>query len=272
MTLPTGIEKATAPHPDADVASIRRIAHAIGRALDARCVILFGSRARRDHRADSDVDLAIVAAESELTAQQRADLRESARAAALSAAPSHAKLIDVIVWTEAEYRTKKRSINHVAGRAWREGLVLYGAHETLPGEEIVSELDNARELMRMCERQLRGINNMHDETLFAEELFGFHAQRGTELALKAWITLLGQRYERTHNVADLLTILADYGVGEAQPFAHLSTLTPYSVKYVYKEIENPTMDRHYVASEVNALAELVASLIRQAETVDDAGE
>ncbi len=273
MTLPTGIEKATAPQPDADVASIRRIAHAIGRALDARCVVLYGSRARGDHRADSDIDLAIVAAEGALTAQQRADLRECARAAALSAAGQSGQHIDVIVWTEAEYRTKKRSINHVAGRAWREGLVLYGAHQTLPGEEIVSELDNARELMRMARGQIRALSAMaYDHETFIENIFGFHAQRGAELAFKAWITLLGQRYERTHNVADLLAILADNGVSEAQPFTHLATLTPYAVKYVYEEIENPTMDRHYVASEVNALADLVASMIRQAETADDPGE
>lgn len=273
MTLPTETEKAIASRPDADLASIRQIADAVGRALDARCVVLYGSRARGDHRPDSDVDLAIVAAESDLTAQQRFDLRESARAAALSATPSHIKHIDVIVWTEAEYRTKKRSINHVAGRAWREGLVLYGAHETLPGEEIVSELDNARELMRMARGQIRALFAMaYDDETFIENIFGFHAQRGAELAFKAWITLLGQRYERTHNVADLLSILASNGVAEAQPYAHLATLTPYAVKYVYEEIENPTMDRHYVANEVNALADLVASLLEQAETAGDAGE
>ena len=273
MTLPTQTNTAIAARPDADMASVRRMALAMGSALDARCVILFGSRARGDHRSDSDIDLAIVAAEAELTAQQRADLRECARAAALSAAGLSGQHIDVIVWTEAEYRTKKRSINHVAGRAWREGLVLYGAHQTLPGEEIVSELDNARELMRMAGGQIRALWAMaYDDETFIENIFGFHAQHGAELAFKAWITLLGQRYERTHNVADLLAILADNGVSEAQPFTHLATLTPYAVKYVYEEIENPTMDRHYVASEVNALADLVASLLQQAETADCAGE
>ena len=270
MTLSTGIQKAIAPPTDGSLAPIRQIADAIGSALAARCVVLYGSRARGDHRQDSDIDLAIVAAEIELTTQQRSDLRDRARAAALSVASGNR--IDVIVWTEDEYRTKKRSINHVAGRAWREGLILYGDHETLPGEEAMSELENARELMRMCQGQVRGINNMRDETVFAEEIFGFNAQRGAELAFKAWITLLGQRYERTHDVADLLAILADNGIREVQPFAHLATLTPYAVKYVYEEIENPTMDRQYVASEVNALADLVTSLLHQAETDEESGK
>ena len=273
MTLPTQTKDATAAAPNADVASLRRIARAAGSALGARCVILFGSRARGDHRIDSDVDLAIIAAEAELTPQQRSDLRERARAAALAVAVELTDRIDVIVWTDSEYRAKKRSINHVAGRAWREGVALYGAHETLPGEEMVSELDNARELMRMCQGQTRALLVMaFDDETFNENIFGFHAQRGAELAFKAWITLLGQRYERTHNVTDLLAILASNGVGEAQPFAHLSTLTPYAVKYVYEEIENPTMDRHFVASEVNALAELVTSLLHQAESAEAAGK
>ena len=268
MTFPTGTETTIAILPDAD--AVRRSASAAGSAIDARCVILFGSRARGDHRHDSDIDLAIVAAETELDAQQRHDLRDRARAAALSAAAELTKHVDVIVWTDAEYRIKKRSINHVAGRAWREGVVLYGVHETLPGEEIVSELDNARELMRMARGQIRAVSAMAfaDET-FVENIFGFHAQRGAELAFKAWITLLGQRYERTHNVADLLAILASDGVSEAQPFAHLATLTPYAVKYVYEEIENPTMDRQFIANEVNALADLVESMLHRTETADD---
>lgn len=272
MTIPVGTEQAPAKQRNAAPAEVRRIAHAAGSSVDARCVILFGSRARGDHRPDSDIDLAIVAAETELEAQQRHDLRELARAAAVSAAGQSFKHIDVIVWTEAEYRAKKRSINHVAGRAWREGVVLYGAHETLPEEEIVSELDNARELMRMARGQTRALSAMaFDDETFSENIFGFHAQRGAELAFKAWITLLGQRYERTHNVADLLAILASNGVGEAQPFTHLASLTPYAVKYVYEEIENPTMDRQFVASEVNALADLVESVLHQAAQADDIG-
>ena len=33
-------------------------------------------------------------------------------------------------------------------------------------------------------------------------------------------------------------------------------------QYVYEEIENPTMDRHYVANEVKALAERVAFFLQ----------
>lgn len=263
--MTTSIELATPSASVADAELVREIAGAVGSELAARCVILFGSRARDDHRADSDVDLAVIVHQDDLDPQQRHDLREHAHSTADNVADGHFRRIDIIIWTESEFRTQKRSINHVAGRAWREGQIVYGTHETLPGEEIVSELDNANELMRMCQKQTLGIDNMLDETIFSEELFGFHAQRGTELALKAWVTVIGERYERTHSITDLVVILNDAGVTDVRPYTHLATLTPYAVKYVYREIENPTMDRQYIAGEVNALADLVESLIRQAE-------
>ena len=266
MTTPTGIEIFETAEAVADADPTRRVAGAIGDALHARCVILFGSRARGDHQVCSDVDIAIVAKQAELNAQERHDLRQQALAVAESVADRQFPHVDVIVWTEEEFRTKKRSINHVAGRAWREGKILYGLHETLSGEEVVSELDNARELMRMCQGQVRALFAMAlNDDVFIENIFGFHAQRGAELALKAWISLIGERYERTHNVADLVAILNDAGVTDVQPYEHLATLTPYAVKYVYEEIENPTMDRQYISQEINALADLVESLLKRAE-------
>ena len=263
---PVSVDSAAQSAPFADAEIVQNIAGAVGSELGARCVILFGSRARGDHRANSDVDLAVIVHQEDLDAQQRHDLRENAHSAAAAIADGRFRRIDVVIWTDAEFRTKKRSINHVTGRAWREGKILYGTHETLPGEEIVSELDNANELMRMCRGQVRALFAMAlEDDVFIENIFGFHAQRGTELALKAWVSLVGEGYERTHNVAELVTILDNVGVTEVRQYAHLASLTPYAVEYVYKEIENPTMDRQYIAGEVNGLAERVESLIRQAE-------
>ena len=266
MTIPAGIELFETAGAVADAEPTRCLAGAIGDALHARCVILFGSRARGDHRVSSDVDIAIVAKPAELNAQERHDLRQQALGVAESVADGPFPHVDVIIWTDQEFRTKKRSVNHVAGRAWREGKILYGSHEALPGEEVASELDNARELMRMCQGQVRALFAMAlNDDVFIENIFGFHAQRGAELALKAWISLIGERYERTHNVADLVAILNDAGVADVQPYERLATLTPYAVKYVYEEIENPTMDRRYISQEVNALAHLVESLLKRAE-------
>ena len=254
-----------------DAGPIAEMARRIGAALPAACVILFGSRARGDCHPRSDVDLAVIVGPGELNKEQRYELRQRALRHAETAAAGRYRHIDIIVWTDDEFRVKKRSRNHVAGRAWREGIILYGSHRNLPGEDIVSELDNARLLMRQCREQLQGVNNMLDDEIFPEGIFGFHAQRAAELALKAWVGIAGQRYERTHHVAELVATLNAAGVAEVNRYSHLSSLTPYAVKYIYEGIENPTMDRTYIAAEVNGLADLVAELLHQAEQADNSG-
>ena len=123
------------PQSQADTAAvIQAVSNAVGEALSACCVILFGSRARGDHSEWSDVDLAVISGGAALDPKQRRDVVDAAIESVRSTANVQFPRIDVIVWTEEEYRLKKRSINHVAGRAWREGRILYGAHEDRPGE------------------------------------------------------------------------------------------------------------------------------------------
>ena len=59
--------------------AIRAIGKAVGESLDAQCVLLFGSRARGDHKAHSDVDLAVimVASYAILAPQERIDLENA---------------------------------------------------------------------------------------------------------------------------------------------------------------------------------------------------
>ena len=251
--------------PVTDAGVIQAVALAVGEAHSACCVILFGSRARGDHHAASDVDLAMVLSVAALEPQKRRDVNSAATELARSVAGDRFRKFDVTVWTEAEYRAKKRSINHVAGRVWREGIVLYGAHETHPGEELVSELDNTAELLMQCRRQMRGMERFMDPEA-DEENFGFHAQRAVELALKAWVSLVGQRYERTHEIHDLITTLTNAGVAEAGPYAHLASLTPYAVKYIYQPVPDPTMDRPLVLDQILELAERIEALLQQQES------
>ena len=257
------IDDMTTPAQQAptDAELIQAAASAVGEGLSARCVILFGSRARDDHHETSDVDLAVIFDIDGFEPEQRSGINKTAAQLAHSAANGRFRRIDVLSWTEAEYRAKKRSVNHVAGRAWREGRILYGGHETYPGEEVVSELDNVREALRQCRRQLRGMAALVGPEA-DEENFGFHAQRAVELALKAWVSLAGQRYERTHSIDDLITTLTNAGATEAQAYTHLASVSPYAGKYFYEDVPEPVMDRVLVSRQVDELVEHVETLLR----------
>jgi predicted nucleotidyltransferase len=84
-------------------------------------VILFGSRARGEAQADSDFDLLIV--ETEPFGRTRSRLLEIARLErALGALPI---ALDILVYSRDEAERFRHSLNHVVGRAFREGAVLY---------------------------------------------------------------------------------------------------------------------------------------------------
>ena len=85
-------------------------------------IILFGSRARGDAGADSDVDLLII--EREPFGLGRSRIREAARLyQALGDMPVSK---DLLLYTRAEAERWRGSLNHVVARAFREGRVLYG--------------------------------------------------------------------------------------------------------------------------------------------------
>jgi len=89
--------------------------------VDPEQVILFGSRARGDHRDDSDVDLIVV--EAEPFGPQRRRHPEMVRLYR-ALAPFHVAA-DVLVYSTDDVDYWRDSLNHVLARALREGTVLY---------------------------------------------------------------------------------------------------------------------------------------------------
>jgi HEPN domain-containing protein len=71
----------------------------------------------------------------------------------------------------------------------------------------MKETDLARQLLLSAERDLKALRNMIDPEVFADEVFGFHAQQTAEKSLKAWIALLGGEYPFVHDLDALLTKL-----------------------------------------------------------------
>ena len=89
--------------------------------VDPEQIVLFGSRARGDARAGSDVDLAVV--ESEPFGQERSKRLEAARLYRTLSGFLVSKYILEYSRDEVDYW--RDSFNHVLARALREGRVLY---------------------------------------------------------------------------------------------------------------------------------------------------
>ena len=84
-------------------------------------IILFGSRARGEERADSDVDLLVI--ESEPFGPSRSRFHEIATLErAIGTIPL---ATDILVYSVAEVERLKQSANHIVAHALREGKVLH---------------------------------------------------------------------------------------------------------------------------------------------------
>jgi predicted nucleotidyltransferase len=101
---------------------LRQMVSTIVSEVAPETIILFGSRARGDARPDSDVDLLVV--ESEPFSPQRSRRKEAARL--YMALRGLAVSKDLLLYSREEFDRWKNSLNHIVGRAHREGRVLHG--------------------------------------------------------------------------------------------------------------------------------------------------
>ena len=88
-------------------------------ALTPKAIILFGSRARGEARADSDVDLLVVWRDENPPAFRAAEVRRGIGRQSLP--------MDVAVVTPREFDSLRARRAHIVGIAAREGIFVHGA-------------------------------------------------------------------------------------------------------------------------------------------------
>ncbi|MBK7764952.1 MAG: HEPN domain-containing protein [Sulfuritalea sp.] len=83
----------------------------------------------------------------------------------------------------------------------------------------MSALDHARGLLLMARKDFDAMRGMIGNPLFADEVFGFHAQQAIEKALKAWLAARSIDFPLTHDISRLLGLLEQAGV-DVSLFGH----------------------------------------------------
>lgn len=122
--------------------------------------------------------------------------------------------------------------------------------------------EEAQLWLAMADKDLRAIRGMLDADVFAEEVFGFHAQQAAEKALKAWLAWLGIEFPRTHDLSLLLNLLAGQNA-QVEPFLDLIEYNPYAVQWRYEAYngdEEESLDRPDTITRVAHVIEHVKAL------------
>ena len=126
----------------------------------------------------------------------------------------------------------------------------------------MSDVKQARELVRAALRDISALRGMSDPNVFADEIFGLHTQQAAEKLLKAWLALLGEVYPLTHNLELLLGILRERGAA-IEEWRPLVEYTPFAGRTRY-EAGDPTgqpLNRAIALLRIEALYEQVTLLL-----------
>ena len=104
-------------------------------------------------------------------------------------------------------------------------------------------------------RKLAADPSLHDS------LAGFHAQQAVEKALKAVLAHAGIVFRRTHDIAELLDLLEDTGLGPPPHADILDELNPYAVEMRYGLIDPSGLDRPATAHWIKEVIQWASVLV-----------
>lgn len=116
-------------------------------------------------------------------------------------------------------------------------------------------------LLGLARQDVLAYRKLIDDPEIGDALLGFHAQQAVEKALKAVLSHAGMVHRRTHDIAELLDLLADAGL-PAPPHADLlDELNPYAVEMRYGLVQPAGLDRLATLDRLNAVPAWAGQLI-----------
>ena len=186
------------------------VARAAQAAAPEATVILFGSRARGDHRAGSDVDLLVIADDRPTLLGVKGDVSKAAYRKLKEVGGRFG--VDVIGLTRERFNYCRRARNHIAAQAIRDGVIMNEEcfDDWLPDDDgYPDDWPDTRQRIRNARRWQGSMNHSIATGLDDQELIGFIAQQGVENALKGWISAIDCEYHNIHSIDRLADILMD---------------------------------------------------------------
>ena len=224
------------------------VARAVHQRERPQATILFGSRARGDYEERrSDIDIMLVQPEVP-DGEYKGSVEEWAEGVVRA---TYGRRVPVqLVWmSEERFRDGQRYINHVATQALFDGVIMTQDPEEYHNrdaddEETEYEYDWTPydERMRHAEAHLLAFEQMVDLDNI-DLLVGQQAQNALEYAMKALLEAHSARYQRTHNIGDLLGRVRDVDpeLRQFQFSIPPDIYTQYAGDQVYSPLSQPLL-------------------------------
>ncbi len=232
-----------------------QVAKRLREAVDAECVILFGSRARGDHRPYSDLDLIVITEEPPDKTQLSA-LRDTAWDI-IRQTYNKGLACDLVCLTPADYNILSRhTLNHVAGAAWEEGVFM-ARNPAEYGRMGDGERRDSSQEWRGAVRRIADTNAHYDTMqilldIGIEDLSTVNAAAMCmEHGMKALISILGHRHPTHHDLERIAEDIARIDPSNPLTWAsNLEEMGMYSGGDIYGEISGPKLGFDRMADDV----------------------
>lgn len=121
----------------------------------------------------------------------------------------------------------------------------------------------ARILIDAAEQDLRAAFVLSQATNIGDAVVGFHLQQSVEKALKAVLAHAGIAFRRTHDIAELLDLIADSGLSMPPHADWLDELNPYAVDARYGLVAPRGLDRAFAGAAAQAVFDWASAEVAQ---------
>ncbi len=215
------------------------VARAVQAATSPDIVILFGSRARGDHRPGSDVDLLIVCRQGTVAPRSRA--KKAVKRHFQCQEPAFN--VDIVVMERDKFDYCQRAKNHIAAQALRDGVAMSDERLNYSGQyedDYSNSWPDVKERLQAAYRHMGTFTREIEHPEGEQESYGFHAQQAVENAMKAWMSAAEIDYRRVHDLEESAEKLLWDPVESRTPAA-----TQLSILMEYTRFEEPNHPGEY---------------------------
>ena len=110
-------------------------------------------------------------------------------------------------------------------------------------------------LLEMARKDFDALRGMDINPLFADEIFGFHAQQAIEKSFKAWLAQIDVEYPLTHDLSRLLLLLEESGQ-DVTDYWPLVEFNVFAVQARYESglmAQEEPLDRKFIIATIDQL-------------------
>lgn len=119
-----------------------------------------------------------------------------------------------------------------------------------------ARVEAVRLLLAKAAQDERAARHLAADPEIGDEVVGFHLQQAAEKRLKALLAFHAIPYRRTHDLVELMDLLAAQGYALPDRLGALPEMTPFAVEYRYESLdqyEDAPLDRARALALVEAL-------------------